>query len=180
MKNILFLLSTVILFTISCSDPCDDVNCGANGTCVEGTCECDPGYEGELCDIESRAQYLGVYSGDISPCIEQLGDLGDLGELGGGLTTVNLVVGPDPDNVQNVEIAINNALINSESIVVNPNGQFVIPTITNSFEIPDIPFPITITITGNGSFIDDSTLELNFSIIIPLFPAINCTVVLNK
>ena len=31
-------------------DPCTGVDCGEHGTCVEGICECDFGYEGEFCD----------------------------------------------------------------------------------------------------------------------------------
>lgn len=38
-------------FINSCKDACDDINCGANGTCVDGTCNCDPGFSGATCDI---------------------------------------------------------------------------------------------------------------------------------
>jgi formylglycine-generating enzyme required for sulfatase activity len=31
-------------------DPCADVDCGEHGTCVQGICACDAGYEGEFCD----------------------------------------------------------------------------------------------------------------------------------
>ncbi len=31
-------------------DPCATVNCGEHGTCVDGTCECEDGWTGELCD----------------------------------------------------------------------------------------------------------------------------------
>lgn len=48
--NLLFCF-TLVLFSIqSCNDPCDDINCGPNGTCVDGTCECDPGFLGANCD----------------------------------------------------------------------------------------------------------------------------------
>jgi len=32
-----------------CKDECEDLNCGPNGTCVDGTCECDQGYSGANC-----------------------------------------------------------------------------------------------------------------------------------
>lgn len=38
------------LLLAGCGDKCDDVNCGPNGTCVEGTCNCDPGYSGAMCE----------------------------------------------------------------------------------------------------------------------------------
>lgn len=39
------------LFVTGCGDKCDDVDCGPNGTCVDGTCNCDPGYSGATCNI---------------------------------------------------------------------------------------------------------------------------------
>jgi hypothetical protein len=51
-KLLLFLpLLTILMFSSCDSDPCKDVNCG-NGTCIEGTCDCDEGWGGENCDID--------------------------------------------------------------------------------------------------------------------------------
>lgn len=36
--------------TFSMLDQCLAVDCGAMGECVRGTCECDPGYTGDLCE----------------------------------------------------------------------------------------------------------------------------------
>ena len=55
-----FLLTT----TTSCGDKCDDKDCG-NGTCLEGDCECDNGYEVDdkgICTIEVRAKLFGKFS----------------------------------------------------------------------------------------------------------------------
>jgi hypothetical protein len=47
---------------VSCdTDACKDVDCGANGTCLEGDCICNDGYEGVSCDVEERADFLGNY-----------------------------------------------------------------------------------------------------------------------
>lgn len=43
------------VYEISVIDQCSSNPCGENGECFEGfftnfTCECDPGFSGELCD----------------------------------------------------------------------------------------------------------------------------------
>lgn len=52
MKNliILFLLGSALL-TIGCGEKCDDINCGINGTCIDGVCNCNEGYSGATCEI---------------------------------------------------------------------------------------------------------------------------------
>jgi hypothetical protein len=66
MKTRIFqILGVAAIATIglaSCeTDACQDVDCGTNGTCVEGDCVCDAGYEGTNCDTEERADFLGNY-----------------------------------------------------------------------------------------------------------------------
>ncbi len=48
--NILFCFVLIMISVQSCNDPCDDINCGPNGTCVDGTCECDEGFLGTNCE----------------------------------------------------------------------------------------------------------------------------------
>lgn len=43
-------------------DNCADVECGTNGTCVDGDCVCDAGYEGTACDTEERAEFIATYN----------------------------------------------------------------------------------------------------------------------
>jgi hypothetical protein len=60
------ILGVVAIATVgitSCeTDACKDVDCGLNGTCVDGDCVCDAGYEGVDCDTEERAKFLGTYN----------------------------------------------------------------------------------------------------------------------
>lgn len=69
MSKKLFLLAALLgaftMFTTSCgeTDPCKDVDCGPNGTCFEGTCECNDGFEGDACDVEWATKFLGSYLG---------------------------------------------------------------------------------------------------------------------
>lgn len=59
------LLGAFLMFTPSCgeTDPCKDVDCGLNGTCFEGVCECNEGYEGSACADEWATKFLGSYLG---------------------------------------------------------------------------------------------------------------------
>ena len=71
MSKKLFILPALILgaflmFTPSCGDStsCDNVDCGANGICDSGNCNCDPGYElgsDGKCTVETRSKITGNY-----------------------------------------------------------------------------------------------------------------------
>mmetsp|Transcript_28667 Transcript_28667/g.42453 ORF Transcript_28667/g.42453 Transcript_28667/m.42453 type:complete len:422 (+) Transcript_28667:140-1405(+) len=54
-------LNYISLFEGDCEDACCGIDCGDHGSCTEGTCECDVGYEGTLCS-DISAQW-GEYSG---------------------------------------------------------------------------------------------------------------------
>ncbi len=67
MKNKLFKILGVVaigMFSFSSceTDACKDVECGANGTCVDGDCICDTGFEGNNCETLVRAKYLGTFN----------------------------------------------------------------------------------------------------------------------
>ena len=178
MKKSLFILLSIFTVFMSCSDPCDDVDCGANGTCDDGTCLCEDGYEGTSCETEIRAKYLGTYSGDISPCFE---------DLGGGLPIpieipdLVLEVTADPNDIHNVIIGLDNELVGQETFTVDPtDGSFILPANTTEVEIPDFPLPLVISVSGSGEFIDADNLTFNFSIIISVFGTIDCTITMSK
>jgi hypothetical protein len=54
------------LFATACeTDPCKDVVCGDHGSCVEGVCNCETGYEKNadgLCNDEVRAKFFGTWN----------------------------------------------------------------------------------------------------------------------
>ena len=59
-----YSLAALLLATLAfagCKDECKDVDCGS-GTCVEGNCVCDAGYEGTACAAAFNAKLSGTYS----------------------------------------------------------------------------------------------------------------------
>ncbi|MEZ4942633.1 MAG: hypothetical protein R3D58_17295 [Saprospiraceae bacterium] len=64
------LLGAMVAFAPACGDAnaCEDVDCGVNGTCFEGVCVCNVGYEGAACAEEWATKFLGSYLGfDVCP-----------------------------------------------------------------------------------------------------------------
>ena len=47
------------------TNPCDGVDCGSHGDCVDGVCECDDGWQGEFCDEQDLC--FGVGCGGNRP-----------------------------------------------------------------------------------------------------------------
>ena len=64
--RILQILGVAAIATMgmtSCdTDACADVECGDYGTCLEGDCVCDAGFEGTDCATLSRAEFLASYT----------------------------------------------------------------------------------------------------------------------
>lgn len=65
------LFAAMVMFAPACgdSDPCKDVDCGANGTCFEGACVCNEGFDQDVngqCTVEWTAKFLGDYSAGSS------------------------------------------------------------------------------------------------------------------
>ena len=63
------LFGALALFMTSCgdTDPCKDVDCGANGTCFEGDCVCDVGYEQDaagMCSVRTVDKFAHTYTAD--------------------------------------------------------------------------------------------------------------------
>lgn len=61
------LLGAFLMFTPACgdSDPCKDVECGGtNGSCFEGECVCNEGFEGTACADEWSTKFVGNFDGD--------------------------------------------------------------------------------------------------------------------
>ena len=60
-KILPFILTILIFIGCSSEDACESITCLNEGECIDGTCECTLGYEGETCEIESIAKFVGNY-----------------------------------------------------------------------------------------------------------------------
>ena len=68
MKHTIFLLLLMSITFFQSCDPCNGVNCQNGGTCVNGNCQCPPGYEGVHCELLSpcnstNSQFKQLYAG---------------------------------------------------------------------------------------------------------------------
>ncbi|NDC41899.1 MAG: hypothetical protein EBZ77_10170 [Chitinophagia bacterium] len=76
-KPVLFSIATLTLILCSLSiifsckkhsanllsgDKCKATSCAYGGVCIEGTCKCAPGYEGNNCEIVSRTKFQGSWN----------------------------------------------------------------------------------------------------------------------
>lgn len=68
MKNIVItVLSTLAIFFsvayTSCKpDVCKNVSCAFGGTCKDGSCICQVGYEGDHCETITRDKFKGIFN----------------------------------------------------------------------------------------------------------------------
>lgn len=62
----LTLIAALSLTISACeTDPCKDVECGANGTCLEGDCICDVGFELDAsgqCTVRSADKFVSAFN----------------------------------------------------------------------------------------------------------------------
>jgi hypothetical protein len=66
MKHFLLLAITGCLLVSCGTDDCSDVICGANGTCTNGVCVCDPGFEKDangtcVLSVSANAKFIGFW-----------------------------------------------------------------------------------------------------------------------
>ncbi|MBU1017758.1 hypothetical protein KKA33_01890 [Patescibacteria group bacterium] len=69
MKRVTLLVAIIAsMLTVGCPgpnpNPCDDVDCGSHGDCVDGVCDCDDGWQGDSCDEQNLCFGIECGNGD--------------------------------------------------------------------------------------------------------------------
>jgi len=169
MKKLFFLLSFLFFVTIvnySCKDECKDVVCN-NGICDTGNCNCDFGWEGEVCDVKKISFFYGDWEGEVN-CINN-GDtiVMHIEDLGNSLNilkmhTIGLVF-----DFNSIPISFDSYILNA---VADSNFySFVIDTLNIKQVVPigGNNFELDIAITGNGKKNANDNLDLTIDLNIP-------------
>jgi hypothetical protein len=74
-----FTISTTVLYTSCEKDSCADLVCKNGGSCAEGFCRCQTGYEGTQCEIQTATKFLGTFIGNYTcPATTPLVDTVDI------------------------------------------------------------------------------------------------------
>ncbi|MDP5172664.1 MAG: calcium-binding EGF-like domain-containing protein [Bacteroidia bacterium] len=71
MRILAIAFSLLVLVTSCKEDLCKDTVCLNGGTCLDGlgTCECQPGFEGDSCQVFTFERYLGIFEADYGSCV---------------------------------------------------------------------------------------------------------------
>jgi hypothetical protein len=119
------LLACTSLIIISCNrnstnilsgDKCKATSCAYGGVCVDGVCVCKPGYEGNNCEIISKAKFLGSWNVKEDGSVTERAEYGFVIEADTAATAVRL------KNFYNYFKAPVMATITKDTIII-PNQQ---------------------------------------------------------
>ncbi len=145
--SVLLVLTLAIagVYTSCTPDPCKDVVCNNDGTCVDGTCSCATGYEGTDCSTLSRAKVIGVWDVANNSCA---GSGGWQVTIGAGSGDLDLT------------------LANFSHLTCLGAGITVNATMTgeNTFDIPSQTLCSgNITISGSGTFNSATSMTITYT-----------------
>lgn len=159
----MLLLGASLMFIPACGDEnlCDDVDCGTYGTCFDGDCVCDDGYEigtSGTCDTEQRAKFLGTYNSTESCTPTSTGSYSNTITAGSEITKI--VISNFGDSGLNATATVdeNDITVDSQTITVGTN---------------------TFTISGNGS-ISGNILTITYEARSGGAVVFTCTVTMTK
>ena len=178
--KILFFLGLFLFLTInSCKDPCDDVDC-KNGVCVEGSCNCNPGWMGDDCSVMRSTLFKGFYEGIMNCAVIT--------------DTIGLIIKEGENALTDLKIQTHNLKYNLGGFISIDFDTYTltgkIDTSFNKFNIVPLPVTFTIpnagefkvTISGSGTIKSEKELDLTMKIDPenPLVPDINCQGIMKK
>ena len=141
---VVWALPILLLLFNSCSDKCKEIICYNGGFCLDGTCGCTTGFEGNDCSLEVREKFLGTYNVQDHCSIT-------------GENTYTVNIGPIDTNVAEVQIANFN---NDFSNLVTANISGI------NIEIPvQTPDNDGRSVSGVGIFNNGFTIIWNYTIV---------------
>ena len=166
---LIYCLMGIMTFWSGCKsdDPCDSIACLNGGTCIEGECICQGGFEGETCETNTLQGFLGTYSVKYMGCFT---------------TTENHEI-----LVDRVDDRIDQILLFELGDYACPEGELVV---TGGIENSSLVIaeqtidcgPIEYTFDGSGTLTGD-TLTIDFTVTYDadgIMREDNCTAVLDK
>jgi hypothetical protein len=153
MKTVKTLITTAALVTTifgaitytSCKkDKCKTVTCLNGGSCNNGNCTCQSGYEGSICDTKTNEKFAGTYSGVY--CDNTVG---------------SIVVYAQAEPLK-IAVPVNGLSPNAEGTVNGNSFSIPYQTLVNSTTGDSYQFSATGTISGtsisfNYTSIDNQT-----------------------
>ncbi|MCD8528476.1 MAG: hypothetical protein LRY27_00485 [Chitinophagales bacterium] len=154
MKKLLPIFLILIAAISGCKDACKDVQC-VNGSCDDGTCICEAGYEGTTCDTQINDKFEGTWD---MPCGGYLSAAPYFEDSIPNQSTQ--IVIEDAGNPSQIQVVITIPILNQDvtlvgtvdgNTVVFDQLDYVVPAGT----IPQIPLPITVTFNGSGELVND-------------------------
>jgi hypothetical protein len=128
------------------ADPCDGVDCGAQGSCSAGACTCNDGYvkgAGGKCDTEARARFLGSWTAsDDCPSSGTRSYLVTVTASAAGLNSVELTnwasfTQPVTATIAGDAIAVARQEPDNDNYYVEGTGTFTTTASTWSYIISD-------------------------------------------
>ncbi len=174
MKQILSfsLLFLFIILNNACTDKCKDVNCN-NGICIEGKCSCDFGWKGDACDNKMSSKFLGDWNG-VFDCLNNPEVTIKFEDIPEELLKINM-------HTVGLSISVSQLTLDFDNYVFTANidstfSRFDIDTLPVQLTWPPTGQEVNLNITGDGQFLQDSTLNIDFEIIAtsPVPYTLNC------
>jgi hypothetical protein len=160
MKKIIGITLSLLVFTISTvlvgckNDPCKNITCAFSGTCYQGGCQCQVGYEGIHCETSMRDKFVGIYS------INEDGTIS-------AATQYPSVIAKDAPNLKINEVTISNfnGIINSNPVkgIVKGDSITIPSQVVNGNIIQGYGF-ITATNSLDQHYYQHATLKMYYSI----------------
>ena len=145
------LLGAFVLIMGACteSDPCKDVECGTNGTCFEGDCICDVGYQQDvdgMCTVRTVDLFAGSFVANDNCSASGVSSY-NVSILEAGVSSVTIT------NFWGV-------FVNQVNATIDDNNNITIARQEPDGDAFYIEGTGTLSVDGNGK----STITLNFTV----------------